>query len=149
MMGYSQDADVLIGYVDTLLAAGAEILTGRTEPPPATSGIFAEGLPLWTPGKTYRKGEGFQHQGNAGYCKQEGVLAQEHQPPFSVGMEAVYGSRPAPDEEGIYPYLYNMAVEKGMRVREEDGTVYYCTADIADMLWPPSQIPAHFVVKEE
>lgn len=131
-----------------MLAAGAQALTGRAEPPSADAGIFAEGLPPWTPGKTYGRGEVFRHEENAGYCKQEGVLAQAHQPPFSVGLEAVYGSRPAPDEEGIYPYLYNMAAAAGMRVRQEDGEVYRCTADIGEMLWPPSRLPAHFTKEE-
>ena len=43
----------------------------------------------------------------------------------TAGTEALYGARPSPDAEGIYPYVYNMKVEVGMKVRsEKDGNVY-------------------------
>ena len=65
------------------------------------------------------------------------------QPPGSAGMEAIYGVRPIPDDDGVYPYVYNMAAVAGMRVRE-NGETYVCTRDIDPLLYPPSQVAAHF-----
>ena len=115
--------------------------------PDAEAGIFAEGTEKWTPGETYNQYDLFQHNGAMGYVKQTHT-ALEIYPPFSVGTEALYGARPAPDEEGIYPYVYNMAAAVGMKVRE-DGIVYQCIQAIGDMLYPPSQLAAHFVKDED
>lgn len=147
-MNYRNDAETVVNYVDNLKTAGAALAqTSPDSPPPEDMGMFAENLPAWEAGKTYAKGAIFAYQGGAGYVKQDGVLAQEHQPPFSVGTESVYGARPAPDRDGIYPYVYNMAAKAGMRVRDPNGTVYRCTSDCPDMLWPPSELAAHFAVE--
>ena len=69
-------------------------------------------------------------------------ISINHQNSFS-GTESVYGARPAPDRDGIYPYVYNMSAKAGMRVRDQ-GVVYRCTSDCPDMLWPPSELAAHF-----
>ena len=64
-------------------------------------------------------------------------------PPFSTGTEALYGVRPAPDEDGVYPYVYNMAVTVGMRVRDND-IVYRCIQAANPLLYAPSAVPALF-----
>ena len=46
-------------------------------------------------------------------------------------------------DDGVYPYVYNMAAVAGMRVRE-NGETYVCTRDIDPLLYPPSQVAAHF-----
>ena len=143
-MSYRNDAETVVKYVDNLKAAGAALAqTSPDGPPPEDMGIFAENFPAWEAGKTYARGAIFEYQGNAGYVKQDGVLAQEHQPPFSTGTESIYGARPAPDRDGIYPYVYNMSAKAGMRVRNQ-GVVYRCTSDCPDMLWPPFELAAHF-----
>ena len=75
------------------------------------------------------------------YFTRQAVTAMEHQPPGSAGMEAIYGIRPIPDDDGVYPYVYNMAAVAGMRVRE-NGETYVCTRDIDPLLYPPSQVAA-------
>lgn len=146
-MSYREDAQTVIDYVDNLKTAGAALAqTGPDSPPPENMGMFAGNFPSWEAGKTYAKGAIFEYQGNAGYVKQDGVLAQEHQPPFSAGTESVYGARPAPGRDGIYPYVYNMSAKAGMRVRDQ-GVVYRCTSDCPDMLWPPSELAAHFAME--
>ena len=65
----------------------------------------------------------------------------------TVGTEALYGAKPSPDTEGVYPYVYNMAAVAGMRVRE-NGETYVCTRDIDPLLYPPSQVTAHFNKEE-
>ena len=81
------------------------------------------------------------------YQTGKAVVSAEHQQPGSTGMEAIYGVRPSPDDDGVYPYVYNMAAVAGMRVRE-NGETYVCTRDIDPLLYPPSQVTAHFNKEE-
>jgi hypothetical protein len=130
--------------ITDLAAAGAAQLAGVK--PVATAGLFAPALPAWEVGKSYAQYEAFTHDG-AVYFARQAVTAMAHQPPGSAGMEAVYGVRPVPDAAGVYPYTYNMGASAGMRVREGD-VVYVCTQAIDPMLWPPSQVAAHFDLEE-
>lgn len=126
--------------IAALAAAGAAQIAGQV--PVATAGLFAPALPAWEPGTSYAQYAPFVHKGVM-YFTRQAVTAKEHQPPGSAGMEAVYGVRPVPDADGIYPYTYNMAASAGMRVREGDA-VYVCTREIDPLLYPPSQVAAHF-----
>lgn len=126
--------------IAALAAAGAAQIAGQV--PVATAGLFAPALPAWEPGTSYAQYAPFVYDG-AVYFARQAVTAMEHQPPGSTGMEAIYGVRPVPDAEGIYPYTYNMAASAGMRVREGDA-VYICTRAIDPLLYPPSQVAAHF-----
>lgn len=102
----------------------------------------AAALEPWQAGTSYAKGAAFVHNG-AVYFARQAVVSAEHQQPGSTGMEAIYGVRPIPDDDGVYPYVYNMAAVAGMRVRE-NGETYVCTRDIDPLLYPPSQVAAHF-----
>lgn len=126
--------------IAALAAAGAAQIAVHV--PVATAGLFAPALPAWEPGTSYAQYAPFVHEGTV-YFARQAVTALEHQPPGSTGMEAIYGVRPVPDAEGIYPYTYNMAASAGMRVREGDA-VYVCTREIDPLLYPPSQVAAHF-----
>lgn len=126
--------------IAALAAAGAAQIAGQV--PVATAGLFAPALPAWEPGTSYAQYAPFVHEGTVYFARQV-VTAMEHQPPGSTGMEAIYGVRPVPDVDGIYPYTYNMAASAGMRVREGDA-VYVCTREIDPLLYPPSQVAAHF-----
>lgn len=135
--------------INTLADVGAKQMklycaAGNT--PTADSGMFTESVEPWGAGKEYKKYDLFSYEGNMGFVKQPHT-SQAHWIPFAVGTESLYGARPAPDAEGIYPYVYNMAAEVGMRVRDE-GIVYECIQDIPDMLYKPHEIPAHFVVTD-
>lgn len=113
--------------------------------PDAQIGVFSVGVEPWEAGRSYEQYDLFEYGGNVGYVRQPTLIAQEIYPPFSVGTEALYGARPAPDDDDVYPYIYNMAADIGMRVREGD-TVYECIQAIPDMLYPPSMLAAHFVL---
>ena len=126
--------------IAALAAAGAAQIAGQV--PVATAGLFAPALPAWEPGTSYAQYAPFVYEG-AVYFARQAVTAMEHQPPGSTGMEAIYGVRPIPDDDGVYPYVYNMAAVAGMRVRE-NGETYVCTRDIDPLLYPPSQVAAHF-----
>lgn len=136
--------------ITTLTDAGAKqmkLYCAAGNDPTADSGLFAASADAWESGKTYAKGDLFSYEGNLGYVKQAHTSAA-HWLPFSVGTEALYGARPTPDADGVYPYTYNMAADVGMLVRDpDDGLVYECIQIITDMLYKPHEIPAHFTVK--
>ena len=130
--------------IAALAAAGAAQIVGQV--PVAMAGLFAPALPAWEPGTSYAQYAPFVHEGVM-YFTRQAVTAMEHQPPGGAGMEAIYGVRPIPDDDGVYPYVYNMAANANMRVRE--GTdIYVCMRAIDPLLYPPSQVAAHFSKEE-
>ena len=131
---------------DSILTEAVDAAQASSDVPSATVGVLFDGIASWEPGKTYEKMYTlFTYDGKVGFTRQPNLTALDVYPPFSVGTEALYGVRPAPDDEGVYPYVYNMAAKVGMRVREGD-VVYKCYQAIDPVLYPPSQIPAHFEV---
>ena len=130
--------------IAALATAGAAQIVGQV--PVAMAGLFAPALPAWEPGTSYAQYAPFVHEGVM-YFTRQAVVSAEHQQPGSTGMEAIYGVRPIPDDDGVYPYVYNMAAVAGMRVRE-NGETYVCTRDIDPLLYPPSQVAAHFTKEE-
>lgn len=134
--------------LDRVTVEGAALAQASNEEPTATVGVLADGFPKWAPGMVFEKRYSlFSYQGDVGFTRQDNITAMAHQPPFSTGMESVYGIRPVPDDDGVYPYRYNMAASVGMKVREGE-TVYECYQAVDPMLWPPSQLPAHFTTWE-
>lgn len=128
---------------------GAALAQASTEEPTATVGVLADGFPVWEPGMVFDKQYSlFTHNGVVGFTRQPNTTAMEHQPPFSPGLEAIYGVRPVPDGMGVYPYCYNMAASIGMKVRDEAGQVWECYNAIDPMLYPPEQLAAHFKLIE-
>lgn len=127
------------------LTAAQDVCKQHSEPPKANVGLFVLGAASWEAGREYARFDLFSYNGAVGWVKQAHT-SQETWLPFSTGTEALYGARPAPDEDGVYPYVYNMATEVGMLVREGD-TVYKCIQATSDLLYPPSQVPALFTKK--
>ena len=121
--------------IAALAAAGAAQI-GKAEPV-AEAGLFAAALDPWQAGTSYAKGAAFVHNG-AVYFARQAVTAMEHQPPGSAGMEAIYGVRPIPDDDGVYPYVYNMKVEVGMKVQSaKNGNVYIAIQPADPLLYDP------------
>lgn len=112
--------------------------------PQANVGLFIWGAEPWEAGKAYNRFDLFYYMGCIGWVKQAHT-SQETWLPFSAGTEALYGARPVPDEDGIYPYVYNMAVDLGMKVRHE-GVLYECIQGTESLLYSPDQVPALFTV---
>lgn len=130
---------------DSILTEAVAMAQSSDNAPSATVGILSDGIPAWEAGKKYEKQYTlFMHDGMVGFTRQPNLTAQPHYPPFSIGTESLYGVRPVPDADGVYPYIYNMAASVGMLVRDGDVT-YECIQAIDPMLYPPSAIPAHFV----
>ena len=121
--------------IAALAAAGAAQIAGQV--PVATAGLFAPALPAWEPGTSYAQYAPFVYEGVM-YFTRQAVTAMEHQPPGSAGMEAIYGVRPIPDDDGVYPYVYNMKVEVGMKVQSaKNGNVYIAIQPADPLLYDP------------
>lgn len=112
--------------------------------PQANVGLFIAGAEEWEAGKAYERFDLIRYNGAIAWVKQAHT-SQETWLPFSAGTESLYGARPVPDEDGIYPYVYNMAVELGMKVYHE-GVVYECIQGTDSLLYTPDQVPALFKV---
>lgn len=137
------------GEITAIARAGAEQVkaycTDTGKAPKEDSGIFVKGVDVWEPGKTYAVNDLFAYDGKMGFVRQAHT-AQEAWLPFNPGTEALYGARPCPYADGIYPWAYNMAASVGMQVKDpDDGLVYTCIQQISNMLYKPHEIPAHFV----
>ena len=100
--------------------------------------------PEWEAGAQYEAGDIVNRDGQA-YRVVQAVTAQEHQPPESEGMLAVY--RPLmPEHEGTkedpIPYLDGMDVESG-KYYSYDGKLYRAAADMPACVWPPGTDGVH------
>ena len=140
--------DLEIRYMDgankinRMNTAGAEAMQNLNTEPPVSAGIFTYGE--WQPDTQYEQYALFTYQGNAGFVRQAHTSLAVY-PPFSTGTEALYGARPSPDTEGIYPYVYNMKVEVGMKVRsEKDGNVYIAIQPADPLLYDPADVASIF-----
>lgn len=132
--------------INAITKEGAALAQASNEEPTATVGVLADGFPVWEPGMVFEKRFSyFTYNGDVGFTRQANITAMEHQPPFTVGMESVYGIRPVPDDGGVFPYRYNMAASVGMKVREGE-MVYECYRAVDPMLYPPERLPAHFKI---
>lgn len=114
--------------------------------PMADVGVFAGGVEEWKPDTKYKLNDLFSYEGNMGYVKQPTLTSLGVYPPFSVGTEALYGARPKPDADGIYPYVYNMGIYEEMLVRDDDGFIYRSITGTVDrpteLLYHPKEVPA-------
>lgn len=153
MADIKKDAERLVNYVSALEQQGATFLTSPQETIPPTAGLFEKSFPLWEADKQYVKNDLFTYNGSAGYVKQPSLTSQELYPPFSVGTEALYGARPKPDADGIYPYVYNMGIYAGMLVRDDDGVLYRSITGTqerpTELLYHPKYVPTLLEKVEE
>lgn len=130
----------------SVLAEGVRLVTESGAEPAATAGVLVDGFPAWEPDKAYALNEVFAYDGKVGFARQA-LTSSSVYPPFSTGTESLYGVRPAPDADGVYPYVYNMAVTVGMRVRDND-IVYRCIQAANPLLYAPGDVPALFTREE-
>lgn len=128
----TEEKDITIDRMNT---AGAEAMQSLNAEPPVSAGVFT--YPEWQPNTAYKQYDLFTYNGVAGFVRQAHTSLEVY-PPFSVGTEALYGARPPADAEGIYPYVYNMRVTVGMKVRsEKDGNVYIAINEADPLLFDP------------
>lgn len=130
-------------------AMGEAIKSTRTTQPSANMGALAGVIDdEWDAGIDYEAGQLFTYKGNVGFVRQAHT-SQAQWIPFTAGTESLYGARPAPDENGVYPYVYNMRYEAGMEIRSiKDGKVYIGELDSDPLTYDPADIP-WFKAKEQ
>lgn len=149
MSKVQEDAQKLINYVNALEKQGALFLSNPQEIIPPTAGLFNKNFPAWEPNHEYKKNDLFIYDNTVGYVKQSSLTSQEIYPPFSTGTEALYGARPKPDVDGIYPYVYNMGIFEGMKVYGTDGIIYKSISGTyenpTELFYPPEQAVSLFV----
>ena len=126
-----------------LAAFGKNYITSymekTNEAPTPEAGILADTCDPWKENQPYKKNNLFSYNGNLGFVKQDHT-SQSNWLPFTVGTEALYGARPKA-VNGVYPYVYNMALEVGMIV-EHNGIKYRAIQNANELLFEPSQVPA-------
>lgn len=154
---FSRTAVVLKEENTSMQTAGVAQINAYCEAtsnaPMADVGVFASGVDEWKAGVEYKLNDLFTYQGNMGYVKQPTLTSLDVYPPFSVGTEALYGARPKPDADGIYPYVYNMGIYKGMLVRDDDGVLYRSITGTqerpTELLYHPKYVPTLLEKVEE
>ena len=141
---YTEWANEKAVQIDRMNTVGAEVMQSLNAEPPVSAGVFTYGE--WQPDTQYEQYALFTYQGNAGFVRQAHTSLAVY-PPFSTGTEALYGARPSPDAKGIYPYVYNMKVEIGMKVRsDKNGNVYIAIQPADPLLSDPADVASIFEV---
>ena len=134
---YTEWAHGKAAQIDRMNTAGAEAMQSLNAEPPVNAGVFTYGE--WQPDTQYEQYALFTYQSNAGFVRQAHTSLAVY-PPFSTGTEALYGARPS-------PYVYNMKVEVGMKVRsEKDGNVYIAIQPADPLLYDPADVASIFEV---
>ena len=142
----------MVDYFANLTSRGAALRAEQVQKldvdPPADVGIFGSStFPAYEFGRDYAKNELFSYEGKPGFVRQAHT-SQSTWVPFTAGTESLYGARPKMNSDGTYDYVYNMAANVGMLVNS-GGKTYECIQAIDVMIWPPSEIPAHFTEVSE
>ena len=153
MSDIKKDAERLVNYVSALEQQGGLFLSKPQDVIPPTAGLFEKSFPLREANKEYKKNDLFSYNGCVGYVKQPSLTSLDVYPPFSIGTEALYGVRPKPDADGVYPYVYNMGIYEGMLVRDDDGVLYRSITGTyekpTELLYHPKYVPTLLEKVEE
>ena len=142
-MSIIKDIEAHPAYIRQLRRAGGMAVQAKhDEQPSVDAGLFD--YPVWAADKEYSAGDLFMYDSKPGYVRQAHT-SQANWIPFSAGTESLYGARPRQGPDGIYPYVYNMRVEGGMKVRSgKDGAVYTAIQAADPLLYDPADVPALF-----
>lgn len=141
---YTEWANGRAAQIDRMNTAGAEAMQKLNAEPPVNAGAFTYNE--WKPDTQYEQYVLFTYQGNAGFVRQAHTSLAVY-PPFSAGTEALYGARPSPNVNGVYPYIYNMKVEVGMKVQsKKDSKVYIAIQPADPLLYDPADVASIFKV---
>lgn len=146
-MSLSQDIINHPAHIKRIMSAGGQaVQENQNISPSVDAGLFD--YPEWAAGIAYNLGDLFLYDGHPGFVRQAHT-SQSNWLPFSAGTESLYGARPRQRPDGVYPYLYNMRAEVGMRVlSKKDGQVYACIQGADPLLYDPADVPALFQLEE-
>lgn len=112
--------------------------------PSAKAGVFAKGYEEWQPNQEYKGKTLLQYKGDLVYVVSD-ILSLANYPPFSTGTEANYNARPYPLDysANLYPYVYTMEAEVGMRLQTDEG-IYVCKEYLERVLYHPKDLARYF-----
>lgn len=103
-----------------------------------TALLVAPACPEWAAGEKYEAGDIVNRLGQS-YRVIQAVTAQEHQPPESAGLLAIYRPIETAHDGSIddpIPYVNGMDVETG-KYYTYNGLLYQAQADMKPCVWPP------------
>lgn len=104
---------------------------------PESAGLFVAAYRVWAGGEEFAQWELISHK-NIAYQVQQDTTAQEHQPPDSEGMLAIYVPYVVADASGVKPWAYGAHYSTGDLVRK-DGIVWEAKKDMKPCVWEPTE----------
>lgn len=104
---------------------------------PESAGLFASTYRIWKGGEEFAQWELISHKDIA-YQVQQATTSEEHRPPDSEGMLAIYVPYVVPGPDGVKPWAYGMHVITGDLVRDE-GVVWEAKKDMKPCIWRPAE----------
>lgn len=104
---------------------------------PESAGLFASAYRVWAGGEKFAQWELISHK-NIAYQVQQDTTAQEHQPPDSEGMLAIYVPYVVAGSDGVKPWAYGAHYSTGDLVRDE-GVVWEAKKDMKPCVWEPTE----------
>lgn len=104
---------------------------------PESAGLFASSYRIWKGGEEFKQWELISHKDIA-YQVQQATTSEEHRPPDSEGMLAIYVPYVVAGPDGVKPWAYGMHVITGDLVRDE-GVVWEAKKDMKPCVWEPTE----------
>ena len=139
-MGYIDDANNLINYVNNIKTAGANIAQGTANPDPEI-GYFSDAYPEWVADNGLEETNHISRYNGVVYQCINAIQRYAHYAPDIATNN--YNPYPEPDKDGVYPYVYGMGVKVGMK-EKYNGVVYVAIQAMVKQINPPSELPAIF-----
>lgn len=139
-MGYIDDANNLINYVNNIKTAGANIAQGTANPDPEI-GYFSDGYPECVADNGLEETNHIRRYNGVVYQCINAIQRYAHYAPDIATNN--YNPYPEPDKDGVYPYVYGMGVKVGMK-EKYNGITYVAIQAMTKQINPPSELPAIF-----
>lgn len=104
---------------------------------PESAGLFASAYRIWKGGEEFAQWELISHK-NIAYQVQQATTSEEHRPPDSEGMLAIYVPYVVAGPDGVKPWAYGAHYSTGDLVRK-DGVVWEAKKDMKPCVWEPTE----------
>ena len=104
---------------------------------PESAGLFASAYRVWAGGEKFAQWELISHK-NIAYQVQQATTSEEHRPPDSEGMLAIYVPYVVAGPDGVKPWAYGAHYTTGDLVRK-DGVVWEAKKDMKPCVWEPTE----------
>lgn len=104
---------------------------------PESAGLFVAAYRVWAGGEKFAQWELISHK-NIAYQVQQATTSEEHRPPDSEGMLAIYVPYVVAGPDGVKPWAYGAHYSTGDLVRK-DGVVWEAKKDMKPCVWEPTE----------